>query len=187
MYHTIYGRHSSVNGDQVEKYIDMHKLIIPIEQDVSNIPMIYICGVTAQEMRDHAPYILSALPKYKQMFDVMGSWSVAHFSSWQIPTMSINKEFECYSVGMGCMLPNVGLHTNKNLSSAQKEILLWQLKLGISMQQIQKLMRVVKVEEPDGAMSIMDRVIKPKIKAALTCPIPMCQSCQLSQARLRKP
>ena len=146
--------------------------------------MIYNCGVTSQEMRDHALYIQSALPKYKQMFDVIGSWSVAHFSSWQIPTASINKEFECYSVGMGCMLPNVGLHTNKNLSSAQKEILLWQLKLGISMQQIQKLMQVVKVEEPDGAMSIMDQVIKPKIKAALTCPIPMCQSCQLSQARL---
>ena len=33
----------------------------------------------------------------------------------------------------------------------------------------------------------MDRVIVPKIKAAATCPIPLCQSCQLSRARMRKP
>ena len=33
----------------------------------------------------------------------------------------------------------------------------------------------------------MDRVIIPKIKAAATCPIPMCQSCQLSRAKQRKP
>jgi hypothetical protein len=85
------------------------------------------------------------------------------------------------------MLPNVGLNDNKNLSSAQKELLLWHWKLGISMQRVQELMRVVQMEEPNGAVSTMDRVIVPKIKAAANCPIPICQSCQLSRARLRKP
>jgi hypothetical protein len=49
------------------------------------------------------------------------------------------------------------------------------------------LMCVVQVEEPNGAVSTMDRVIVPKIKAAATCPIPLCQSCQLSSARMGKP
>ena len=48
-------------------------------------------------------------------------------------------------------------------------------------------MRVNQVEEPDGATSTMDRVITPQIKAAANCPIPVCQSCQLSRARMRIP
>ena len=57
------------------------------------------------------------------------------------------------------------------------------LELGISMQRIQELMRVVEVKEPNGAVSTMPRVITPKIKSAAYCPIPLCQSCQLSQAK----
>ena len=36
-------------------------------------------------------------------------------------------------------------------------------------------------------MSTMDRVIKPRIKSASNCPIPLCQSCQMSRAKQRKP
>jgi hypothetical protein len=99
----------------------------------------------------------------------------------------VDEEFEHYRNGLGFTLPNVGLQDNKNLSSAQKELLLWHWKLVISMQRVQELMRVVQVEEPNGAVSTMDRVIVPKIKAAATCPIPLCQSCQLSRAKMRKP
>ena len=55
------------------------------------------------------------------------------------------------------------------------------------MQRIQELMHVVEVEEPNGAASVMDRVITPRIKATATCLIPVCQSCQLSRAHLQKP
>eukprot|EP00956_Cyclotella_meneghiniana_P006417 scaffold8416_cov43-Cyclotella_meneghiniana.AAC.1 len=48
-------------------------------------------------------------------------------------------------------------------------------------------MRVAELRESTGAVTVMDRVIVPKIKSAANCPIPMCQSCQLSRARLRKP
>jgi hypothetical protein len=185
-YHTIYGGHSSVNGERVEKYIDQYKLTIPIDRQVSNVPMVYNCGVTAQEMKEHGPFIRSALPAYERMVDSMGSWNEANFSSWKMVTESVDAEFEHYK-NTGFMLPNVGLDDNKNLSSAQKELLLWHWKLGISMQRVQELMRVVQVEEPNGAVSTMDRVIVPKIKAAANCPVPLCQSCQLSRARLRKP
>ena len=46
---------------------------------------------------------------------------------------------------------------------------------------------MVEISEENGATSTMDRVIIPKIKATATCPIPMCQSCQLSRAKQRKP
>ena len=72
---------------------------------------------------------------------------------------------------------------NANLLNAQKELLLWHWKLGISMQQVQKLMRVVEMKEPDGAISTMDRVIVSKIKSAAYYPIPFCQSCQVSRAK----
>jgi hypothetical protein len=70
-YHTIYGGHSSVNGDRVEKYIDRHKLVIPIDRQVLNVLMVYNSGVTAQEMKDHGPFIRSALPAYERMVDCM--------------------------------------------------------------------------------------------------------------------
>jgi hypothetical protein len=54
------------------------------------------------------------------------------------------------------------------------------------MQRIQELMQVVEVEEPDGKLSVMDRVICLKIRAA-TSRIPFCQSCQMSRATKRKP
>jgi hypothetical protein len=112
----------------------------------------------------------------------LGGWSEDNFKHWQISTIAINSEFDHYSRGM--CLPNVATNDNKNLSSAQKELLLWHWKLGIGMQRIQELMRVNQVEEPDGATSTMDRVITPQIKAAANCPIPVCQSCQLSRARI---
>jgi hypothetical protein len=55
------------------------------------------------------------------------------------------------------------------------------------MQRIQELMRVVEVEEPDGRVSVMDRVICPRIRAVANCPILFSQSCQMARAKQRKP
>ncbi len=52
---------------------------------------------------------------------------------------------------------------------------------------MQELMRCVEVQEPNGSVTVMDQVITPHIKSAATCPIPVCQSCQLSCAHLCKP
>ena len=72
------------------------------------------------------------------------------------------------------------------MTSAQKELLLWHWKLGISMQHIQELMKVAEMKEPSGAISVKDRVIVPKWSSAATCDIPVCQSCELSRAKERK-
>ena len=68
-----------------------------------------------------------------------------------------------------------------------KTLLLWHWKLGISVQHIQELMQVMEVEEPDGKTSVLDRVICPCICAAANCPIPLCQSYQMSHAKQHQP
>ena len=84
-------------------------------------------------------------------------------------------------------LGSVTLDENKNLSYAQKELLLWHLKLGINMPHIQELMRVSEMKDPNGEITTMDRVIKPKLNGAASCPPPQCESCNLSRAKQRKP
>jgi hypothetical protein len=81
-------------------------------------------------------------------------------------------------------LPVAPMWLLMKLSSAEEELLLWHWKMGIGMQRVQELMRCVQVEEPDGSITVMDRVITPRIKSAATCLIQVCQSCQLSCARL---
>ena len=98
-------------------------------------------------------------------------------------TLAIDSEYGHYCCSGGFGLPNVATDGNTYLSSAQKELLLWHWKLGISMQQIQELMRVIEVEEPDGRISVIDRVICLKIQAVANYPIPLCQSCQMLRAK----
>ena len=118
--------------------------------------------------------------------DFLGGWSSALFQEWNVARTEIDVEFGHYA-GSGYAFSNVSSEANQNLSSAQKELLLWHWKLGISMQRIQELMRVVEVKEPDGTVATMPCVITPKIKSAAYCPIPLCQLCQLSWAKQRKP
>ena len=186
-YHMIYGGHSTVTGDTVEKFIDHLRIKIPVETCGSNVPMIYGSAVSPREMKDHGPFIRSALPQYQRKSNALGSFSDGMFRDWNISTVAVDEEFDKYGSTMGHAFPGVGVPDNRNLSSAQKELLLWHWKLGISMQRVQELMKVAEMHEESGAVTAMDRVIKPKIKSAANCPIPVCQSCQLSRAKLRKP
>jgi hypothetical protein len=85
-YHTIYGGHSAVLGEQVDMFIDQFKLNIPINREGSNVPIIFNCNVSASEMKEHGPFIRSALPKFERMADALGTWSTANFASWKIST-----------------------------------------------------------------------------------------------------
>ena len=75
--------------------------------------------------------------------------------------IAVDQEYGHYCCLSSFGSPNVAIELNVNLSSAQKELLLWHWKLGISMQRIQELMHVVEAQEPDGKVSVMDRVICP--------------------------
>ena len=187
-YHTLYGGHSTVFGDRIEKFIDNLNITIEIDENDANVPIVKDCHVTAKEIADIGPHVRSALPHYERMADFLGGWS-SHYDQWSMATVEsdIDSEFDHYSGALRYGVPNVATDDNVHLSSAQKELLLWHWKLGISMKRIQEMMRPIEMREPSGETRIMDRVIAPKIKAAAKCPIPMCQSCQLARAKQRKP
>jgi hypothetical protein len=186
-YHTLYGGHSTVADDQIEMFIDHLRVKVDIDRNGSNVPMVFNASVSSEEMKLHGPHIRSALPQYERMVDFLGGWSSEHYQRWKVATLAVDLEYGHYSCQSGYGLPNVATQHNQNLSSAQKELLLWHWRLGISMQRIQELMRVVEVEEPDGRITAKDRVICPRIRAAANCPIPLCQSCQMARAKQRKP
>ena len=189
-YHTLYGGHSAVFGDRIEKFIDSMKLSVPIDRAGPNVPMIYGCSVSAKEMGKIGPRIRSALPHYERMVDCFGTWGSKTYRDWDVASASareVDEEYYHYCCSLSYGSSGVGTAENQNLNSAEKELLLWHWKLGIGMKRVQELMRCVEVREPSGAVTVMDRVIVPKIKSAANCPIPVCCSCQLSRAKLRKP
>ncbi|EJK66248.1 hypothetical protein THAOC_12847, partial [Thalassiosira oceanica] len=88
----------------------------------------------------------------------------------------------------GAMLEHRGLNAqviaeeNSNLTTGQKELLLWEMRLGIGMQRIQRLMRPRKLKEPDGTTYELPPVIPTKHNAH-SCDIPVSCCTQMSSGR----
>ena len=83
--------------------------------------------------------------------------------------------------------PCVETVENKNLSNAQKELLLCHWRWGISMHQIQDLMMPQRVEEPNGTKHGMAPIIQPKFATSAKCAVPVCASRLLSRSKKRSP
>ena len=178
-YHTLYGGKSDVFGDRIEMTNRNKTITVPIVREGANVPIVNNSAVSTSEMRKIGPHVRSALPHIERKIDFMGRWSSHNFRSWNIATLD-GQEKDFFG-------PSVLAHDNVNLSRAQKELLLWHNKLGISMPRVQELMRSIPMEEPSGASNVVPPVIKPKIPQASSCPLPTCQSCQMARARQRKP
>ncbi len=56
-YHTLYGGHSAVMGDQVDMYVDEHRIQIPIYKEGANVLIIWKTSVSRKEMAEIGPYI----------------------------------------------------------------------------------------------------------------------------------
>ena len=116
----------------------------------------------------------------------MGSWSTSDFSNWGIGSKQLNKDIASFG------LRNVLVNENRNLTSPEKELLLWRRKLGISMHHSQRLMKVANVVEPSSRKSVKEKLIIPKYNSAATCDIQKCGSCDqakassVSQSKLRQ-
>jgi hypothetical protein len=83
--------------------------------------------------------------------------------------------------------PCVGNSEKENLTSPQRELLLWHWKFGINMYRVQELMHERTFEEPLGKRMVLPPIIKPKFPSARNCVIPVCQSRLLACARKRTP
>ena len=138
-YHTIYGGHSVVTGDMAKMFIDSLQIEVEIDHEGSNVPMVHGCSVSPKEMEEHRPHIRSALPLFQRKVDALSSWNQGALN-WNLTTTEVDNEFVHYGSAFGYGLPGVCAPENHNLSSAQKELLLWHWKLGISMLRIQELM-----------------------------------------------
>ena len=97
-------------------------------------------------------------------------------------------EFD-YEFGTAAQIlcPCVGTAANVNMSRAQKELLLWHWRLGISTHRIQELMQGPQSKDPCGKYTWMPPVIKPKFSSTTTCPVPKYPSCDISWAKKRNP
>jgi hypothetical protein len=76
---------------------------------------------------------------------------------------------------------------NENLTSSQRELLLWHWKLVINMYWAQELIHERMFEEPLGKCMVLPPIIKPKFPSAWNCVIPVCKSCLLARVRKRTP
>ena len=56
-HHTLYGGHSTVFGDKVEMFIESLHVGVGINRETSNVPMVFDCWVSPEEMREHGPKI----------------------------------------------------------------------------------------------------------------------------------
>ncbi len=81
----------------------------------------------------------------------------------------------------------VGGLVNKNLTMAQKKLLLWHWKLGIGMQRLQAMMRSHTFEDPFGRSQVHPPIIQAKFASTSSCAIPRCQPCELACAQVRSP
>ena len=105
-------------------------------------------------------------------------------SMFEVPTLNstvncIVKE-SCDNFWDDIICPCVGSDKNINLSDPQKELLMWNWKLGVGMQRIQEMMWETKAIDGDSKETILSPVISPKFASTPCCSIPKCHSCKLA-------
>ena len=136
-YHQIHGGHSSLNGDAVEMHYKGNRVVIPIRRGQENLLIVYNSFVSSKEKNEFGPHIQSAMEYYNlSNIDFFGyiQTSTEMVNGKRGFEITIKNEYEHYTKFCG---PCVGASENKNLSNAQKELLLWNCKWGISMYRIQ--------------------------------------------------
>ena len=168
-YHTLYGGHNTVFGDRVVMIIDHLSINIPINSEAGNVPMIHNTSCSATEVKKIGPLIRSALPHYTRKVAMMGSSVSSNFLSW-----GIDNEVSDFLNHFRLQNNDVSLQANIDMSGAQTELMLWHLKLGVSMSHVQRLMKVLEIHEPNERVSVMDRAIVPNLNRAANCEIPLC-------------
>ena len=89
--------------------------------------------------------VRSALTHYKKKVDMLNSSISNNFESWGIDSGHANVVHYFWLHNR-----DVVLQSNQNLHGAQKEVMFWHLKLDISISQVQPLMRVSEMHEPNG-------------------------------------
>jgi hypothetical protein len=170
-HHQRWGGYSLVDGKEVLMNLwrpdnqPNHVLRFPISEEHSNVPTLVNVSCTAKERETIGPFLRPAVAKHFMSFD----------DNWRTSAHAMEHDF----MTQACVLPSVVDPTNINLSSGQKELLMWHWKTGISMSRIQELMVPHRAKDENGLQDMMPCVITPVFKTAATCVIPKCAACEL--------
>jgi hypothetical protein len=182
-YHQMHGGYSEVYGDSVQMKLRTSTISIGISRDHTNLPVVHDSFVTEKAKRALGVRMRSGLCQSR--LSVLDFFTDIDQFFLTLKTLTVHSSgtdqssFQCF--------PCVGDSSNSNLSSAQKELLLWHWKLGINMYRVQTLMRERTYEDPLGRRTILPPIIKPKFPSARNCVVPVCQSCLIARARNSHP
>ena len=182
VYHKLYGGCSIVDGDKVDwrlpKQFEMstvHHIEIPMNKD-TNLPMLFNVTCTEEERTTIGPRFTKAVAHLRHARGFfLGKWSVTEAED--------EYEFDDFLHLYPCVT-NVD---NLNISAAQKALLLWHFKLGISVKDVQQLMKPHRAMQEDGTSQIFPAVLKADPPEAANCPLPVCPTCKLASAKRSKP
>ncbi len=150
---------------------------IDIIWDQANLPVVRDSFVSEKAELSLAPLFWSGMYRTNlSVLDFLGE--IEH----SISSIVSNAESNCFPC-----FPCVHDSENANLTSPQRELLVWHWKLGICMYQDQELMRERTYEEHLGQCTVLPPIIKAKFPSAQNCVIPLCQLCLLARAQKRTP
>jgi hypothetical protein len=148
----MHGGYSEVYGQSIKMKLCTSSIHIDIIQDQANSPVVHDSFVSEKAKRGLAPLFWSGMCQTGlSVLDFFGEIESS------VSSIVSNAESNCFP----CFLC-VSDSANANLTSPQRELLLWHWKLGISMYQVQELMREQTYEEPLGQHRVLPPIIKAK-------------------------
>ena len=200
-YHQVWSGHSVVTGSQYHLHLNKPANGIPtvshvIETDMdsaTNLPLLRDVATTPKERADIGPLFARRLGLAQKstngfFFGADGSWNLTRIEDEDFDTPT---EVD-YSFGLFDGILNAAQCTtsesNANLSAPQKELLLWHHRLGCSMKKAQYLMKPHTRAKSEGGPSVRyPPVIPTRHASTSTCDPPMCATCEIARAKVRKP
>ena len=122
--------------------------------------------MTAEEQRDIGLTFVSRL----EFCELSGVDSMFQFPSSKSTFNTVHDSLD--DVWDNIICPCIGTEDNANLSDPQKELLTWHWKHGVSMGQVQIMMRENKAVDDNRCKTILPPIIPPKFTSTPTCPSP---------------
>jgi hypothetical protein len=147
----MHGGYSKVYAESIQMKLRTSTISITIDQGLTILPVVHDSFVSEKTKHGLGPLMHSGLSQTRiPVLDFFGKINKVVSS---IFIQSEQTFFPCF--------PCVGNSENKNLTSPQRELLLWHWKLGINMYWVQELMRERRFEEPLGKHMVLPPIIKP--------------------------
>ena len=194
-YHQSYDGHSELDGSKYTFFLAQaangptrHTIEVPIDSS-TNLPLMRDVSTTGKEKEAARPYFARSIRMHQHF---CGSF----FGRWRTTFCPEGGEEDDYEFSpfmhLSCSSAQLNNCTcsdrNPNLSKGMKELMMWHYRLCISLKHVQHLMTSHKKKDDDGNPFTVGAVIPAQHDDAITCePTIKCSTCEISQARVRKP